>query len=106
MVELKEWKPSPGHLVTLVEIHAEPNGPCNAHSARDLRDAGLAANYRTGPSGWELTGRGLAWLQMLLSTPLPVQVSRWEDPRTVLTAGEPVGCITSAASEWIAVEEA
>lgn len=90
--EQGKFRATPGMLVTLVEIHAEPGGPSN-----DYRAAGLALNNSDSPSGWVLTGRGLAWLEMLLATPLPV--SRWVDPRLVRSADEPVGSITSAVSE-------
>lgn len=71
---------APVHLVTLVQCHAWPEGPTSEGAAQELVAQGLADRVlEAGSHRWNLTERGLKWLDMLLQTPLPEQA--WVDPR-------------------------
>lgn len=71
---------TPAHIVTLCQIYAYPiDGGDNEAAVKDLATAGLV--MKTNGARWTVTDKGTRWLNMLLTTPLPVQ--EWVDPRKV-----------------------
>lgn len=68
-----------GHVEVLIQIHCLPNAEISTAIANDLNKAGVVL-FSESEGKYKLTPRGEAWLDMILSTPLPEQ--RWVDPRS------------------------
>ena len=67
------------HLYLLLDISSFVNPVTESENTTELQIWGLIDSL--GPAGrYKLTDRGRTYLQMILDTPLPVQV--WTDPRT------------------------
>ncbi len=94
---MEEFKVAPCHIMCLLEINSDPDGPSNDHTATELSWQGLVLERSGIRQRWSLTERGEKWLEMLLSTPLPV--SLWMDPRTVPTVDAKAVSTTSVVSE-------
>jgi len=70
------WHSDPGHVPYLpdgMELH-----PAQKDDLADMQFHGLLQSYFR---GYTLTDKGLALVENILNTPMPVEDVRWIDPR-------------------------
>lgn len=65
-------------MIALMQTFAFGNGPDNEGCAERLAEFGLVCR-RPGAKEFEMTARGEKYVDMILSTPLPIEA--WIDPR-------------------------
>ena len=75
---------TPYALQFLIHTHTTPepwshnNGLLHSNLTNNLEKDAVISRTSEG-SGWELTEKGVTWLDMILATPMPI--ANWKDPR-------------------------
>ena len=84
----RKWRLSPAYISVLLHCHCHcdeiPNrgAPVVVDALREFMEYGLIVKGGMYPHGFETTPKGRALVEMLCSTPLPVAISGFQDPRT------------------------
>jgi len=76
---------TPCHLEILMHYYVSPtvypqhDAPAVIEYTQWLVDNGVLESHLDGESGYEVTEKGKAWIDLILATPMPVM--KWCDPR-------------------------
>jgi hypothetical protein len=87
-VVIRAWRLCPAYIEVLLHCHAhcEPiprlHAPVVVDALELLQQFGLIEADDHSGSGWRTTARGLAFVDLLCYTPIPVEATVFLDPRT------------------------
>jgi hypothetical protein len=70
------------HIYAIAEPFTHPNAPAYAKAKARFLNLDLIKQSECAACGYTLTPKGKAFVQILLSTPIPVEKTVFVDPRT------------------------